>query len=151
MCGVFYIGKYYLQKFLQLLSAKISAKCQSSSGVEECHYCYVAVINIGCLRGMSLANVIAASFTSTHAEDHYPRYADGDCTGSVETWMTLFKRDGSVTTAAVSKASRTGTLSEAFHMWLGRSSGSGYIKELKARGLDNIPWMKMVEFKFACK
>jgi hypothetical protein len=80
MCGVFYIGKNYLQKFLQLFSAK----CQPSSGVEECHYCYVAVINIGCIRGMSLANVIAASFTSAHAEDHYPRYTDGDCTGSVD-------------------------------------------------------------------
>jgi hypothetical protein len=110
---------------------------------------------------MQLANAIAACFIDALADEHYPtediERLFGIKMGTVQgqlmlgTWMTLFKRDGSVTTAAVSKALRTDTLPEAFHMWLGRSSGSGYLEELKARGLEKIPWMRMVEFKFAGK
>jgi hypothetical protein len=109
---------------------------------------------------MQLANAIAACFIDALADDNYPtediERLFGIEMGTVQdqlmlgTWMTLYKRDGSVTTAAVSKALRTDTLPEAFHMWLGRSGGSGYIEELKARGLDNIPYVRMVEFKFAC-
>jgi hypothetical protein len=75
---------------------------------------------------MQLANAIAACFIDALADDHYPtediERLFGIQMGTVQgqlmlgTWMTLYKRDGSVTTAAVSKALRTDTLPEAFHM-----------------------------------
>ena len=95
---------------------------------------------------MQLGNAIAACFIDALADDNYPtediERLFGIGMGTLQghlmlgTWMTLFKRDESVTTAAVSKALRADTLPEAFRMWLGRSSGSGYIEELKARGLE---------------
>jgi hypothetical protein len=103
---------------------------------------------------MQLGNSIASCFIYALADDNYQtedlERLLGIEMGTVQgqlmlsTWMTLYKRDGSVTTAAVSKALRTDTLPEAFHIGLGQSGGSGYIEELKARGLDNIPWMRMV-------
>jgi hypothetical protein len=108
---------------------------------------------------MQLSDVIAESFTSALAEDHPSNDIErlfgieaGTMTGQLMlgTWMTLFKHDGSVTTAVVSKGLRTDTIPEAFQKWVDRSAGSGYMDELKARGLNNISWLRMVEFKFGC-
>jgi hypothetical protein len=101
---------------------------------------------------MQLADVIAVSFTSALAEDQYPckdierlfGIEAGTITGQLMlgTWMTLYKHDGSVTTAAVSKALRTDTLPEAFQKWVDRSAGCTLD--------ENITWLRMVEFKFGC-
>jgi hypothetical protein len=64
-------------------------------------------------------------------------------------WQTLYKYNGSVTAATISKALRSDRLPEAFRRWLHQSRGSGYTAELVARGLEFTSWMRMVEFKFA--
>jgi hypothetical protein len=103
---------------------------------------------------MQLANAIAACFIDALADDNYSiediERLFGIEMGALQgqlmlgTWMTLLKRDGSVTTAAFSKALRTDTLPEAYHMWLGRSSGSEYIEELKALGLIGVILLVML-------
>jgi hypothetical protein len=108
---------------------------------------------------MQLASAIAASFISALVEDSYPtediERLFGIQMGTVHgqqmlgTWMTLLKRDGFVNATALSKALCTDTLPEAFKTWLHRSQGSGYTEQLLARGLENIPWMRMIAFKFA--
>jgi hypothetical protein len=107
---------------------------------------------------MQLASVIAASFISALAEDCYPTedierlfgIEMGTAQGQLMlgTWSTLFKGDGCVNASALSRALCTDTLPEAFKTWVHQSQGSGYTEELLARGLENVPWMRMVEFKF---
>jgi hypothetical protein len=107
---------------------------------------------------MQLASVIAASFISALTEGCYPTkdieplfgIGMGTAQGQLMlgTWSTLFKADGCVNASALSRALCTDTLPEAFKTWVHQSQGSGYTEELLARGLEDVLWMRLVEFKF---
>jgi hypothetical protein len=62
------------------------------------------------------------------------------------TWSTLFKGDVCVNASALSRALCTDTLPESFKTWV--QQGSSYTEELLAKGLESVPWLRLVEFKF---
>jgi hypothetical protein len=118
-------------------------------------HCFPAIVDI---TTMQLASLIAAAFISALAEDCCPSkdierlfgIEMGTAQGQLmlSTWSTLFKGGGCVNASAFSRALCTDTLPEAFKTWVHQSQGSGYTEELLARGLENVAWMRLVEFKF---